>query len=79
MFGKIIFGSLLKIDTRIKTMKSLVVLLSVSYCMAINNSGSRCPMTKLLVVHASSEYGPLGVLNPNYSHTHLTHRSACYQ
>lgn len=84
MLGKIIFGSLLKMDTQIKTMKSLLVPLSVlsvpqfmgvNFLFAIDNSGPVYvqSLSCLVHVHTSSEYGQQGVLSSNCSHTHLMH------
>lgn len=82
MLGKIIFGSLLKMDTQIKTMKSLLVPLSVlsvpqfmgvNFLFAIDNSGPVYVQSLSCLVHTSSEYGQQGVLSSNCSHTHLMH------
>lgn len=65
MLGKIIFGSLLKMDTQIKTMKSLLVPLSVlsvpqfmgiNILFAIDNSGPVYVQSLSCLVQTSSEY-----------------------
>lgn len=82
MLGKIIFGSLLKMDTQIKTMKSLLVPLSVlsvpqfmgiNILFAIDNSGPVYVQSLSCLVQTSSEYGQQGVLSPNCSNTCLMH------
>lgn len=82
MLGKIMFGSLLKMDTQIKTMKSLLVPLSVlsvpqfmgiNILFAIDNSGPVYVQSLSCLVQTSSEYEQQGVLSPNCSNTCLMH------
>lgn len=82
MLGKIIYGSLLKMDTQIKTMESLLVPLSVlsvpqfmgiNILFAIDNSGPVYVQSLSCLVQTSSEYGHQGVLSPNCSNTCLMH------
>lgn len=82
MLGKIIYGSLLKMDTQIKTMESLLVPLSVlsvpqfigiNILFAIDNSGPVYVQSLSCLVQTSSEYEQQGVLSPNCSNTCLMH------
>lgn len=82
MLGKIMFGSLLKMDTQIKTMKSMLVplpvlsvpqFMGVNFFFAIDNSGPVYVQSLSCLVQTSSEYGHQGVLSPNCSNTCLMH------
>lgn len=76
------FGSLLKMDTQIKTMKSMLVplpvlsvpqFMGVNFFFAIDNSGPVYVQSLSCLVQTSSEYGHQGVLSPNCSNTCLMH------